>query len=390
MLAPRSVALAFGPDAAALDLAGPMDVFSAATAMLGEGAGYRLLLVSPQDGPVRLSNGSRMLPDLRCADANERYDVVLAAGGPTPAHDSALSGWLRRACPRARVHGSICTGAFALGHAGLLDGHTVTTHWEFADELATRFPAARVEPDRIHAQRRADHLGRRNRRHRPGPGAGGRGPWRGTGAAHRAEAGGGGPAARRAIAVQPLPERATGSGHADRAGTGPCDGTRRRRLQRGQAGRHRRHERSQLRAPFHAGRRHHAARIHRARASMPRAACSKAAASRSRPSPTTADSATRTICGACSSDGCASRPPTTGRASTATPETRQQRASGGPDARLRVAPARRAALLSSKRSTMARICAAACSICRSSAAPASSARPSRHSAISAICSSWAC
>ena len=152
MLAPRSVALAFGPDAAALDLAGPMGVFSAATAMLGEGAGYRLLLVSPQDGPVRLSNGSRMLPDLRCADANERYDVVLAAGGPTPAHDSALSGWLRRACPRARVHGSICTGAFALGHAGLLDGHTVTTHWEFADELATRFPAARVEPDRIHVR----------------------------------------------------------------------------------------------------------------------------------------------------------------------------------------------------------------------------------------------
>ena len=129
-----------------------MDVFSAATALLGEGAGYRLLLVSPQDGPVRLSNGSRMLPDLRCADANDRYDVVLAAGGPTPAHDSALSDWLRRACPRARVHGSICTGAFALGHAGLLDGHTVTTHWEFADELATRFPAARVEPDRIHVR----------------------------------------------------------------------------------------------------------------------------------------------------------------------------------------------------------------------------------------------
>ena len=50
MLAPRSVALAFGPDAAALDLAGPMDVFSAATAMLGEGAGYRLLLVSRRTG----------------------------------------------------------------------------------------------------------------------------------------------------------------------------------------------------------------------------------------------------------------------------------------------------------------------------------------------------
>ena len=140
MLAPRSVALAFGPDAAALDLAGPMDVFSAATAMLGEGAGYRLLLVSPQDGPVRLSNGSRMLPDLRCADANERYDVVLAAGGPTPAHDSALSGWLRRACPRARVHGSICTGAFALGHAGLLDGHTVTTHGNSPMSWRPAFP----------------------------------------------------------------------------------------------------------------------------------------------------------------------------------------------------------------------------------------------------------
>ncbi|AKZ53618.1 putative transcriptional regulator [Streptomyces ambofaciens ATCC 23877] len=53
---------------------------------------------------------------------------------------------LREAAARGARIASICTGAFALGHAGLLEGRRATTHWRFADRLAERFPGARVDP----------------------------------------------------------------------------------------------------------------------------------------------------------------------------------------------------------------------------------------------------
>lgn len=149
MCAQRTVAMAFSPNAAALDLAGPMDVFAAANGLLDEHDHYCLLLVSAKSGPVQLCNGSRILPDICCDEATGDYDVVLVAGGPIYTRDPALCAWLRNACTRARVFGSICTGAFALGDAGLLDGHTVTTHWESAQKLGARFPLTKVEADRI-------------------------------------------------------------------------------------------------------------------------------------------------------------------------------------------------------------------------------------------------
>ncbi len=69
---------------------------------------------------------------------------------------------IRRCCPgsrqrrrRARRFGSICTGAFVLGHAGLLDGHRVTTHWHYTERLIKAFPNAIVETDRIYPAGRA-------------------------------------------------------------------------------------------------------------------------------------------------------------------------------------------------------------------------------------------
>jgi transcriptional regulator GlxA family with amidase domain len=91
--------------------------------------------------------------DLRFDEAEETFDILLVAGGPAlpdAAPDPELTQWLRRAPERAGLYGSICTGAFALGHAGLLDGHKVTTHWQNAQRLAARFPAAEVIPDRIY------------------------------------------------------------------------------------------------------------------------------------------------------------------------------------------------------------------------------------------------
>lgn len=54
---------------------------------------------------------------------------------------------LRRAYDRGAILLSVCSGAFALGAAGLLDGHDCTTHWRYSDQLQRRFPEARVDPD---------------------------------------------------------------------------------------------------------------------------------------------------------------------------------------------------------------------------------------------------
>jgi transcriptional regulator GlxA family with amidase domain len=149
------VALVVHDGVQALDVAGPSDVFAEANAFIAEGDRYEMLLVAGQRSPLRASNAMQLLPDLGFDDASGPFDLVLVAGGPRLPHvepDPRMIAWLRSMPPRTAIYGSICTGAFALGHAGLLDGRRVTTHWQIAARLAARFPAAQVEPDLIHVR----------------------------------------------------------------------------------------------------------------------------------------------------------------------------------------------------------------------------------------------
>jgi transcriptional regulator GlxA family with amidase domain len=95
----------------------------------------------------------QIVADLGFDEAVDGFDILLVAGGPTlpdAVPDLKLMNWLRLAPDRAKTYGSVCTGAFALGHAGLLDGHRVTTHWQNAQKLAALFPAAHIEQDLIY------------------------------------------------------------------------------------------------------------------------------------------------------------------------------------------------------------------------------------------------
>jgi transcriptional regulator GlxA family with amidase domain len=151
----KEIALVIHNGVQALDVVGPLDVFAEADAMLPIGHGYRCVLVASSLEPVRASNGMVLMPDLSFAQAARDFHTVLVAGGPAlpdAGADESLSVWLRRWAVRAKRHGSVCTGAFALGHAGLLDGRVVTTHWQNAPKLAALFPHARVEHDHIHAR----------------------------------------------------------------------------------------------------------------------------------------------------------------------------------------------------------------------------------------------
>ena len=151
----REVALVIHEGVQALDVAGPLDVFAAANGFLPEEEHYRCLLVARRTSPLRSANGMWMTADLDFEEACRLFHTVLVAGGPglpdRPA-DEAMSEWLSRWGTQAERYGSICNGTFALGHAGLLDGRTVTTHWQCSAQLADRFPATRVEHDRIYVR----------------------------------------------------------------------------------------------------------------------------------------------------------------------------------------------------------------------------------------------
>lgn len=149
----QKVAIAIHDGVQALDVAGPVDVFVEANMFVAEGEGYEVVLVGATREPIRASNRMQIVADLTFAEAMGGFDILLVAGGPALPYaepDPTMRAWLEHAPSRARIYGSICTGAFALGHAGLLDGKRVTTHWQIAQRLAERFPAAEVEHDRIH------------------------------------------------------------------------------------------------------------------------------------------------------------------------------------------------------------------------------------------------
>lgn len=156
-MAVRKVAIVIHEGVQALDVAGPVDVFAEANGYVADASGYETVLVATSREPVRASNGMKISADLRFDEADEAFDIVLVAGGPAlpeAPSDPELTRWLRLVPERAGLYGSICTGAFALGHAGLLDGHQVTTHWQNAKQLAARFPDAEVVPDRIYIRDR--------------------------------------------------------------------------------------------------------------------------------------------------------------------------------------------------------------------------------------------
>ena len=84
-------------------------------------------------------------------DISDKVDTLLVAGG-LGAHSGGnpeILKWIMRMSKEVRRIGSVCTGAFLLAEAGLLDGKKATTHWAFADEFASRFPRVSLDPDPI-------------------------------------------------------------------------------------------------------------------------------------------------------------------------------------------------------------------------------------------------
>jgi transcriptional regulator GlxA family with amidase domain len=141
------------PGVQSLDLTGPLEVFSLANRLARrERAPYAVSIIAPRAVPLATSSGLTIMPDLGLAQATGRVDTLLVAGGVgthPSARDPALVPWIAATARRARRVASVCTGAFLLAEAKVLDGRRATTHWAMCDGLRRRFPAVRVERDPI-------------------------------------------------------------------------------------------------------------------------------------------------------------------------------------------------------------------------------------------------
>jgi transcriptional regulator GlxA family with amidase domain len=146
----RHIAVLVVDGCQSLDVFGPVEVFDYAARQV-PGA-YRVEVVGPsEDGTITMSNGVRLGVTPLPGDP-PRYDTLVVAGGPgarAAVEDPAIVDWIARASGRSKRTASVCTGAYLLARAGLLDGRRATTHWEFADALAKRFPTVDVDPDPV-------------------------------------------------------------------------------------------------------------------------------------------------------------------------------------------------------------------------------------------------
>ena len=143
----RKIVIAGPPPVQILDVTGPLEVFS-------QVPDYRIQLANP--GPERTLQTNRgvvLAEATPIADVDGPIDTLVIAGGPgaeSGNYDSGFVAWIAKAAGQARRVASICTGAFLLAEAGLLDGKQAVTHWSFCDRLAKEYPKVVVRPEPIY------------------------------------------------------------------------------------------------------------------------------------------------------------------------------------------------------------------------------------------------
>jgi transcriptional regulator GlxA family with amidase domain len=135
----------------ALDLIGPLDVFSAANAAAGQPS-YQCIVLGIKKGACAAESGLRILPDVPL-DRAPMLDTVVIPGGASLRLNARLratvANWIRRRHRRLRRIASVCTGIYPLAESGLIDGRSATTHWRFAEDVAARWPAVRLDSNAI-------------------------------------------------------------------------------------------------------------------------------------------------------------------------------------------------------------------------------------------------
>jgi transcriptional regulator GlxA family with amidase domain len=147
----RNVAIVVYEGVELLDFAGPGEVFSAAAGFgaVGDQPAFRVYTVATSKSPITSQGFLKVVPDFSIDDA-PRPDLIVLPGGNsgTLTNDARFMAWAVKAFATAEVSMSVCTGAFVLGKAGLLDGKTVTTWFGATERLRKAVPGTSVQEGR--------------------------------------------------------------------------------------------------------------------------------------------------------------------------------------------------------------------------------------------------
>lgn len=147
----KTVAIFVFDEIEVLDFSGPFEVFSVANRLAvkaGAAQPFNVITVSRSGGEIVARGGYRFVASHGFANEPD-IDILLIPGGVVDreCERADVVSWIKSAHERASLTASVCTGAFLLAKAGLLDGHTVTTHWEDIDDLERLYPTLTVKRD---------------------------------------------------------------------------------------------------------------------------------------------------------------------------------------------------------------------------------------------------
>ncbi|QRX82725.1 DJ-1/PfpI family protein [Glaciimonas sp. PAMC28666] len=147
-----SIGIVIFDDVEILDFSGPYEVFSTAARVHARLPAaqtlFRCFLIADEMRPIHTRGGMRVLPDCVLVPSAD-IDVLIVPGGDVSLvlNNPAVINWIAAQAGNAMITASVCTGAFLLARAGLLNGLQATTHWQDIDEMQAAFPAVTVRPD---------------------------------------------------------------------------------------------------------------------------------------------------------------------------------------------------------------------------------------------------
>ena len=161
MNSPLRIAVACYEGAELLDVTGPIEVFNMLNRCLRESEpqrqGYQIVLLAEDAGPFTTCPGVRLVADYAWEELPGQVDSIIVPGSPDGPLELVLKNerlvqWLRQAEKHTRRMVSVCTGAFLLAEAGLLNGKRATTHWLDLERLRREYPEVLVENDAIYTR----------------------------------------------------------------------------------------------------------------------------------------------------------------------------------------------------------------------------------------------
>jgi transcriptional regulator GlxA family with amidase domain len=150
----RRIVLLAVPPVRELDVVGPLEVFTAANDYApGPQKPYRVEVVTSvrQRKTIRGECGLGMVSQAHYTEIKGKVDTLLIPGGSGPMQRVPVEviHWVQSMARKVRRLGSICTGAYLLAEAGLLNGKRTATHWKYSAQLESRYPEVKVDPSPI-------------------------------------------------------------------------------------------------------------------------------------------------------------------------------------------------------------------------------------------------